>query len=87
MKVFNVSTGKAVKVSHWTNSLSLKKARSPVSITQGGSSKLASAALCLAFDSTHSQLWVGDSKVSGCGSEYVQVNLIHLHRDRCTTSV
>ncbi|CAI8025616.1 WD repeat-containing protein 13 [Geodia barretti] len=38
VKVFNVSTGKAVK---------------------GGSSKLASAALCLAFDSTHSHLWVG----------------------------
>ena len=46
-------------------------AHSLVSITQGGSSKLASAALCLAFDSTHSHLWVGDSKVSGCGSEYV----------------
>lgn len=43
VRVFNVSTGKAVK---------------------GGSSKLASPALCMAFDSTHSQLWVGDSKGS-----------------------
>lgn len=34
---------------------------------QGGSSKLASSALCLAFDSAHSQLWVGDSKVNGRG--------------------
>lgn len=43
VKVFNVSTGKAVK---------------------GGSSKTAGAALCLAFDSSGSTLWVGDSKVT-----------------------
>jgi WD40 repeat protein len=31
---------------------------------KGGASKLASSALCLAFDSAHSQLWVGDGKGS-----------------------
>ena len=31
---------------------------------KGGSNKTAGAALCLAFDSTGSKLWVGDSKVT-----------------------
>ena len=34
-------------------------------VLKGGTGKTAGAALCLAFDSTGTQLWVGDSKVGG----------------------
>ena len=83
VKVFNISTGKPVKVCPLVSS---PRGAILYLFSQGGSSKLASSALCLAFDSAHSQLWVGDSKVSdyACTSPSVTRKPF---RAQCTTSV
>ena len=66
VKVFNVSTGKLIKVSSFIVQLhNYRLAVYSVSILtlQGSVSKIAGAVYCLTCEPSGSQIWAGDNKV------------------------